>query len=444
MTTRRRFLKGCAALAGAGLNLTSSLLPRGGAAAWAGPESAESKNDEIGKPLAPWRPGTMDFHHIYTGHAESIFHIFPDGTSLLIDAGQIDRIGYELKCVTLPDESRGPGENIARYIRRVNPHGGEVDYMMISHFHSDHMGCCRIHRGKTEGRGEDYFLSGMSEVGESIHFKKGFDRGFPDYSRPFPLNDPDLENYRRFTRWKMKEDGLEMEPFEVGRLDQIVLRRDPEPYRGTFHIRNLCGSGILWTGRGEETDRTFYDAAKEKGQWSENPLSLGIRIDYGPFRYYTAGDFNESFADAGGNKRNLEAMLAPACGRVDVCKSNHHSYIGSMNPDFLRVLRPRVYVTDVWDQLHIQPSTMESMTDRNLYPGDRLICPTNFPLSKKNEFDGAPWRNEVAEEGGHVVVRVEEGGTRFRVCYVTAHDESMTVKSVYGPFETAPKEDGAA
>lgn len=441
MTTRRRFLKGVAALAG--LALTSEPIARGRRSALAGAEFLDAESQEVGEPLSPWRPGTMEFHHIYTGHGESVFHIFPDGTSLLIDAGQLERGGYELKSVTLPDESRGPGEYIARYIRRVNPHGDEVDYMMISHFHTDHMGCCSVNRGKTEGRGEDYFLSGMSQVGETIRFRKGFDRGFPDYSLPFPVRDPDTENYRRFTRWKMKADGLEMEPFEVGRLDQITLRRDPETYRGTFHVRNLCGNGLVWTGREGETDTSFFDRAKEKGAASENPLSLGLRIDYGPFRCYTAGDFNESFTGLDGKERNLEEMVAPACGRVDVCKSNHHSYIGSMRVEFLRVLRPQVFVTDVWDLLHIQPSTMERMTDRSIYPGRRIVCPTFFPLLKKREFEGAPWRSDVAEDCGHVVIRVCEGGTRFRVYYVTAHDESMRVKAVYGPFEAPPKEETA-
>ena len=400
--------------------------------------------EQIGEPLTPWRPGTMEFHHIYTGNAESVFHIFPDGTTLLIDSGQVHRAGYELKTVTLPDESRGPGEYIARYIQRVNPHGDEVDYMMVSHFHSDHMGTCRIHRGKTAGRGEDYYLSGMSQTGEFIHFKKGFDRGFPEYREPFPVENANVENYRRFVRFKMKEDGLEMEPFEVGRLDQIALLHGPAPYRDSFHIRNLCGNGIVWTGKEGEIDDSFFQSMKENPRDAENPLSLGMRIGYGPFRYWTAGDFNESFWDRGRRSRNLEAMAAPACGRVDVCKSNHHSSPGSMNPEFVKILQPRVFVTDIWDRYDIDASTLKVMTDRGLYSGERIVCMTNFPLTKKAEFEGAPWRKDLSEESGHVVIRVGEGGTRYGVYYVTAHDESMRVKAIYGPFESSPKEAGPA
>lgn len=31
----------------------------------------------------------MEIHHIYTGRGECVFCIFPDGTNMLIDAGDI-------------------------------------------------------------------------------------------------------------------------------------------------------------------------------------------------------------------------------------------------------------------------------------------------------------------------------------------------------------------
>ena len=34
-----------------------------------------------------WKEGEMEIHHIYTGRGECVFCIFPDGTNLLIDAG---------------------------------------------------------------------------------------------------------------------------------------------------------------------------------------------------------------------------------------------------------------------------------------------------------------------------------------------------------------------
>ena len=51
--------------------------------AYAGPKN------EVGKPYKGWRPGEFDIHHIHTGMGEANFFIMPDGTSMLIDAGDL-------------------------------------------------------------------------------------------------------------------------------------------------------------------------------------------------------------------------------------------------------------------------------------------------------------------------------------------------------------------
>ena len=35
--------------------------------------------------LPAWEEGYMDIHFINTGRGESVYHIFPDGTTLLMD-----------------------------------------------------------------------------------------------------------------------------------------------------------------------------------------------------------------------------------------------------------------------------------------------------------------------------------------------------------------------
>jgi len=54
--------------------------------------------------------------------------------------------------------------------------------------------------------------------------------------------------------------------------------------------------------------------------------------------------------------------------------------------------------------------------------------------AERRAKDGNPdWMKDVAPEsyeGGHVVVNVEKGGWRYSVSWLTAQDESMTVRSV--------------
>ncbi|MBR6435752.1 MAG: MBL fold metallo-hydrolase, partial [Thermoguttaceae bacterium] len=117
------------------------------------PEPTPSDSPEIGKPYAGWKEGDLDLHFIYTGRSESCYHIFPDGTSILVDTG--DFTGLD-PIPALPNNTKRAGEWVARYIKRVNPAGDHVDYMMCSHFHDDHCGGNdNFHAGMTSGRGED-------------------------------------------------------------------------------------------------------------------------------------------------------------------------------------------------------------------------------------------------------------------------------------------------
>ena len=55
----------------------------------------------------------LDIHQIVTGRGNAAFTIFPDGTTLLVDAGDAgERADGEQR----PDGSRTPGQWIARYV----------------------------------------------------------------------------------------------------------------------------------------------------------------------------------------------------------------------------------------------------------------------------------------------------------------------------------------
>lgn len=76
---------------------------------------------------------------------------------------------------------------------------------------------------------------------------------------------------------------------------------------------------------------------------------------------------------------------------------------------------------------------MEMCTDRSIYPGERIVCPTIMPAERRAEDAGASWLNDVdpsSFEAGHVVLNVEEGGKEYSISYLTADDESMIVRSV--------------
>ncbi|MDO4585282.1 MAG: MBL fold metallo-hydrolase [Planctomycetia bacterium] len=390
---------------------------------------------EVGTVYPGWREGEMDIHFIFTGIGENCFLIFPDGTSMMMDAGDMPSSPVP----RLPDTSRRAGEWIARYVERVNPAGKHVDYMMLSHYHSDHAGRFMPDAKMTTGRGEDYCLSGLAQVGEFLHFDTGFDRCWPHYESPIPAwpsESPTFENFSKFVQWKQKNDGLKMEELQVGKLDQIRLRKNPEKYPN-FHTRTICRNGTCWTGKGEEAIHFLEETPGRKGKSvPENSLSIASVFSYGPFRFYTGGDVSDGLYDEEGNRFAYEGMVGKVAGPVDVCKANHHAYKDAMKEEFVREIQARVYVICVWDIHHIQDNTMTNMASRTLYPGDRVICPTLIPDGRKELYQGKSWWENVEICGGHVVVKVLNGGTDYKVYYLTANDESMTIKAVLGPWKS--------
>ena len=89
--------------------------------------------------LPKWQEGYMDIHTIATGRGDATFIVMPDGTTLMIDAGDNGKI----KDPQHPDTTKRAGEWQAIYMKKVMedlPSKTKVDYAMITHFHDDHMG----------------------------------------------------------------------------------------------------------------------------------------------------------------------------------------------------------------------------------------------------------------------------------------------------------------
>ncbi|MBR0240476.1 MAG: MBL fold metallo-hydrolase [Bacteroidales bacterium] len=391
----------------------------------------------VGKPWPGWKEGQFQIHFIYTGVAESIFLIFPDGTTMLLDCGDFDAAARGEKAVPiLPGPERHAGEWIARYVTRVNPAVTDVDYMLLTHYHNDHAGSDRFYAEKIIRNGKEYPLSGFAQAAEILSFKKGIDRCWPSYDDPTPdtLSWADKDSValmQNFYDYMCTKRGLEMEKFRLGATDQIIQLHNPGKYP-SFQVRNICANGRIAYPDGRIVDLFKARKAAGKNIKNENAMSLGMVFRYGNFSFFTAGDFNGRFKDPDGTPRFIEDDLAEVCGHANVAKIDHHGR-NTMSRKLLSALRSQVYVSCVWDQGHNTPSCMELLSDRSIYPGDRIICPTVMPKERRAKDGDTEWMKDVADssyEGGHVVVNVEKCGHDYSVSYLTAADESMTVRSV--------------
>ena len=402
---------------------------------WQEAWSRGKKDSEVGKTFAGWKKGQFQVHFIYTGVSESMFYIFPDGTTMLLDCGDHNAIGRgKLAVPVLPHADRHSGEWIARYVLRVNPAGKDVDYMMLSHYHSDHGGCAGFNAGVVEHDDGPYPLSGFSQAAEYLNFGKAFDRAWPTYDDPIPLaSDPDgWAHIKRFYEYMSAHRGLKVEKFRVGENNQIAMLHNASKYPN-FRVHNLCANGRICGEDGEIRDLYAERIARDNPKTlNENGMSLGMIFSYGPFRFYTAGDFSDGWNLPDGTHFEIEDAMAEVCGRAQVAKVNHHGHY-SMPAKLLQALQSRVYVSCVWDQLHNVPPVVERISDRALYPGDRILCPGIMPKERVEEAAGAAWLKDIPEpafEGCHTVLTVEKGGKDYSITLIGASDESMRVCSV--------------
>ena len=390
-----------------------------------------TKAPEVGKAWKGWKKGHFQVHFIYTGVAESMFMIFPDGTTMLLDCGDHNAVGRgKLAVPVLPSPDRHAGEWIARYVQRVNPRGDKVDLMMLSHYHSDHAGGYDFYADKVIRDGKDYYLSGFSHAAEWLSFGKAFDRCWPLYDELIPTSEDSVDEMKDFYSYMTKHRGLEIEKFREGAIDQVKMVHNPGKYPD-FSIRNICANGRIAYPDGRIRD-LYVERKKKDLNFNENGMSLGMIISYGPFKFYTAGDFSDNWKMPDGTVHEIEDDIAEVCEKVSVAKINHHGHY-SMTRKLLEALQARVYVSCVWDQLHNVAPVMERIADQSIYPGERIVCPGIFPKERRQEDAGKEWLGIIHKDsfsGGHIVLDVPKGGKEYSITYLTAEDESMKVLSV--------------
>lgn len=370
--------------------------------------------------LPQWSEGCLDIHTVALERGDATLIVMPDGTSMLIDAGDNDKWGWQDSTYAVK-----PGERLARYIKRVlapTPEPDAVDYVMITHFHSDHIGNGRDALPGTRG----YRLSGITLVGEYFRFGKLVDRGWPDYDFPsresvVKSNKSFMDDYLAFAG-SLSGRGTEVEKFRIGSDRQFALKHDPREYSRNFKIRNLAVNGEVWTGKGLGC-RKMYSG--DPALFDENMVSCAIKLTYGKFAYYNGGDIT------GGNwptnackERDFETSVAKVCGKVTAIRVDHHGWYDSSNAFFLQTLSPQVMIFTASEKKHPVASALTRITDRLVWEGDRDYYITG-EFARKNLGEEL-WSN--FKPCGHVVVRVYPGGDSYQVFVLDQYSGDFRVK----------------
>ena len=375
-----------------------------------------------GVALPAWAAGVLEIHHIDTGRGNATLVIAPDGTTLLIDAGEAHS-APETMPAPRPDGVRRAGEYVARYVKRqlarVRGASGDssLDYALMTHLHGDHVG--EVTGSSPESTRGRYRLTGAGDVAEGLQVERWLDRGWPDYNYPLPPTDASAQNYIAMVR-ALAQRGTVVEQAKAGSV--LGLRHDAGRYTG-FSTRIVSVNGRVWSGVGTGSKALFpaLEGVAKADYPDENMCCVSLVMEYGRFRYYAGGDLKSDTNYGRLPWHDIETPVAERVGAVTVASANHHGYFDACGPAMVRALRPRVWVLPTWHVTHPALSVTANLASRELYAGERSIYA--LEMAHAAELVNERFSRSLRSTSGHVVVRVMPGGERYSVHVVDAKDE---------------------
>lgn len=378
--------------------------------------SYNGKKARKGRTLPAWSEGCLDIHTISTGRGECIFLILPDGTSIVVDAGEFSREGKKYKNVLQrPNAQTRPTKAFGDYIRHFNPYDA-VDYFNLSHFHMDHMGNMEPEYTKcAEG---DYTLTGVMALYHQVPFREVIDRAYGAYDslKVKAMSVKVMEEYKKFLDYHVAKGNIKASQFELGVVNQFAMKHNAAAYPN-LKIENICSNGYVWSD-GKAVD--VYEGIRDKIR--ENAASCGFVVRYGKFDFLTAGDIGDYY--------DLELRVAEAVGEVEAVKAHHHLSPHSMCQPSMEVLSPQTLVATSFYVRDIQP-------DKSKFGYiDNLDCDIYCTSVGESLLEQYPKEYAVCKAtSGHIVIRVAPKGDSYMVYTLDDTDSKYRVKRIDGPFK---------
>lgn len=331
-----------------------------------------------------WIQGTLEIHHIYVGQGDSVLVVSPTGKTLLYDLGERDWSLHE------------NADLVAAYIEQVTGRR-DLDYLVISHYHQDHIGNTKVteNGAKYEGGIFRLFKSGLLKVHKVI------DRGFDPVVPRVPI----ALKYKEFVESPEGRKLVNRETARLGRgqidLGEAIL----------VDIVAVNGKALIG---GREVQVIPEAEMKADPPPSENDFSLCLKLTWNDFEYFLGGDLSgeDHVSQYGYKYHDVETRVGEAVGNVEVYRVSHHGSDHSSNPRFIETIDPEVSITSAGTANRFG-HPRQVVIDRLLDTGDLFVT--------GREGGASSPQFKRSAEGGTVIVRVFNAGYNYEVSLVRSY-----------------------
>lgn len=297
--------------------------------------------------------GKLQIHHMDVGQGDGAVLISPGGQVVLFDAGE--------------DMKKRDCTKPVLYLDQLGIK--HIDYLYVSHYHFDHIGCIPAVLQQVPLQGDAY------------------DRG---------------ENYPGTTYANyVKAVGSHRKAAAIG--DTITLDKNSQ---NPIVIKVVAVDGKSQRGQVQTSN--------------ENDLSLSVVVSFGSFREEIGGDLS---GDNTQMYQDVETPVAPDVGKIDVYKVHHHCSSHSTNDAWMAATQPAVGIISTGDGNDYGHPTADCLERLHKH---------NVKTYWTETGNGAEPETGIDVIAGNIVVEVAPNASSYAITFAGPHTDTYPLTGPSG------------